>query len=157
MRTGQRERGSLSGLGIKYEPRHSQRDNLPARQTISLRERLTVLGAVEDAENDNLMTLRINLMHDDIGETVDDPFVCAGNDANMANLRKLGQALAIREYAIADMSGCRRTFGFDVGVDCRYVAERFKSEAQRHMCDCFLMRLTSSSVARRVLPSRRAP
>ena len=111
---------------------------------------------MENAKDDNLVFLGVDLMHDDVGETGDRPFECSWGHSDMAYLGKFVEAIAIHKNAVDDMRGRGSARLLNVEMIRGNVLKCFERAAQLPNRDFFLPRSISGSVARRVVPSWRA-
>ena len=100
--------------------------------------------------------LTVDFVDDDVGESAYGPFVRAGDDTNVPDIRELAKTVGLREDAADDVRGSAGTAALDVEPDGFYVGERFKREAHLHRRDLLRTAATSSSLASRVEPSWRA-
>jgi hypothetical protein len=98
---------------------------------------------MKDAKNDNFVFLRVELVHDDVGEAGDRPFKCAWSGSDMTYFGKVTKAIAISKNPIDDMRGCAGVLCLNVKVDRGDVIKRFEREAQLHIRARFLARSTS--------------
>jgi len=110
---------------------------------------------MENAKDDDLVFLSVNLVHDDVGETGNCPFKCAWGRSDMTYLGKFAEAVAISKNAINDVRSRASVLCLNVKMDRDDVVKRFEREAQLHIRNFFRTRSVSESVARRVVPSWR--
>src|SRR4051794_24184196 len=111
------------------------------------------LCSVKDGDDDELVFVAIDFVHNDVRKSRNRPFVGVGDPPGMAKVRKLHEPVAISEDARYDVRGCRWAALRKVKSDRVDMSERFKREAQSHDWNLCLTASTSLSVASRLDPS----
>ena len=111
---------------------------------------------MEDAEHDEVVFFVVDLVDDDVGQALNDPFIGAGHSADVADIRKFREPVGGGEDSLDDMRCRNGTASLYVEVNAGNVCERFNREAQFHNPDFFFSADTSALVARRVVASRSA-
>jgi len=88
---------------------------------------------MENPDDDNLVVIVVNFMHDDVRQPGHRPFVGAGHYADAPKLRKFAEPINLGEDARHDVGGGAWAAPLNIELDAIDVHERFKCEAHRHM------------------------
>jgi hypothetical protein len=80
---------------------------------------------MKDGNNDELVFVAIDFVHDDVGKSRNRPFVGVGDAPGMAEVWEFREPVAISEDARYDVRGCRWAALSKVKSDSVDMSERF--------------------------------